>query len=154
MSAYRCMCHGKFSSQSTNIGSFMFRTTQDMSSCNCTWNIGIINVDTVNYMSLMIWKCEVHIWIYGCLTCLYDIKAICIILFITLFFHFHFFPPNSVNKIFEQVSQLAGEMWELVARGAQVQNNCQLIPIQRCEAQCLRSEVIYSMLLYSHCVSI
>ena len=41
-----------------------------------------------------------------------------------------------------------------LARGAQVQNGCQSKPIQSCEAETLRSVVMYSMLLYSHCVSI
>jgi hypothetical protein len=40
-----------------------------MSLCNCKLNIVIINIDTVYNMSLLIWKCEVHIWTHGCLAC-------------------------------------------------------------------------------------
>ena len=60
-----------------------------MSSCNCTSNIEIINVDTVYDMSSMIWKCEVHIWTYGCMACLYDIKALFIIILNASSFKIH-----------------------------------------------------------------
>ena len=53
----------------------MFRTTRGIAHA-----IVIINVDTVNDMSFLIRKCEVNVWTHGCVVCLYDIKAVFIII--------------------------------------------------------------------------
>ena len=121
-----------------------------MASCNCTSNIVIINVGTVYDMSFMIWKCEVHIWTQGYLACLYDIKAV----FIIIVLSFKIVLLIYIISKYARVARLA-EGWGqlLVMHGAQFQNGCQSKPIP-CKAQSLRSDVIDSMLLYIHGIPI
>jgi hypothetical protein len=57
-----------------------------VSSCNCTSNIVIMNVVTVYDIIGLIWKHEVHIWTHGCL---YDIKAVLIIILNVSSFKIH-----------------------------------------------------------------
>ena len=105
-------------------------------------NIVIINVDMVYDISLMIWKCEVNVWTHGCLAWLYDIKSVIYYnpqLFIFSVLLIYSFSFTQTIFFFEN---------------CQVQNGCQSNPIQRCEEQSLSSDVMYSMLLYSHCVPI
>jgi hypothetical protein len=75
-----------------------------MSSCNCTSNIVIVNVDTVYDMSFMIWKCEMHIWTHGCLACVYDIKEI------SFKIHWVLVILHSDNLFGPKVAQIAGGM--------------------------------------------
>ena len=63
-----------------------------MSSCNCTSNIVIINLDTVYDRSFMTSRCDVHIWTHCCLACLCDIKVVFIIILNVSSFKIHRVP--------------------------------------------------------------
>ena len=98
-----------------------FRTTQGcdaMSSCNCTPDTGIINTDTVYDVSFVLWKCEVDICTHRGLACLYDIKALSIIILNVASFKMHrvafmySISPHSDNTTFEKCTQLARGMGE------------------------------------------
>ena len=106
----------------------------------------------------MIWKCEVPIWTHRCLACLYDIKAVFIIILKFSYFKIQVISIYSIlltqtTKTFQKLASYR-EGWGqlLVVHGAEVQNVCQSKPIQSCEAHSHNSDVMYSMLLKSHYV--
>jgi hypothetical protein len=141
MSALRCVCRCKFASQCNKHGLNRFRTTSAYDAMSsCTSNVVILNVDSVYYMSFMIWKCEARIWIRGCLASKQYFNHPQRLVFQTTLSHLNSWrlPRSDSQECAKASGRDGGEISRVVLK---FQSGCQSAPIRS-------SDVMYCMACY------